>query len=131
MLTVLAAVPALVYVQWCAGSATAAALVEDVDLDFDAAAVGFLALFPPGRKTSSRDAMSAAASPAEPPASQRLRSCCRLAERASCWRRYRSLACLRWRSFLPATGWILLGLSHFRLPAGIHGRQANEPVVYP
>jgi hypothetical protein len=103
---------ALVYEQWCAGSLTAAALVVE-EADFDAEALGFLALPPPGRKTSSSEAMSAAASTADVPASQRLRSCLCLARRASTWRRYRSLACLRWRSFLPATGEILLGPSHY------------------
>jgi len=41
-----------------------------------------------------------------------------------------SAACLRWRSFLPATGRVLLGLSYYPATAGIRGRQADEPAAY-
>src|SRR5579859_5464300 len=92
-------------------------------------AAAFLAA-PPGRNTTSREAMSAAARTALPPISQRLLSCRCRASRSSCWRRYFSLACLRWRSFLPATGRVLLGLSRNSATAGIHGRQAGEPDAY-
>ena len=64
------------------------------------------------------------------PISQRLRTSRCLAIRTSCWRRYFSLACLRWRSFLPATGRILLGLLAYLATAGIHGRQAHDPDAY-
>ena len=74
--------------------------------------------------------MSAAARTALMPISQRFLSCRCRAIRSSCWRRYFSLACLRWRSFLPATGRVLLGLSRYSGTTGIHGRQADEPGAY-
>src|SRR5262249_51348226 len=92
-----------------------------------AEADAFLPL-PLGRNTTSSAAISPAAATALIPVIQRLRTCRCLVTRCSCWRRYRSLACLRWRSFLPATGRVLLGLSCYLATLGIQGRQANEPV---
>ena len=92
-------------------------------------AAGFLG-FPLGRNTASREPTRAKASTPLSPISQRRRTCRCRTNRCSCWRRCRSLACLRWRSFLPATGRVLLGLSQLSATAGIHGRQADEPDAY-
>jgi hypothetical protein len=116
-------------VQWCAGSATVVA--EGVALaDLLGEAVGCFLGVPPGRNTASKEAMSAAPRTALRAMTPRLRCWRRLAIRISCWRRYFSLAILRWRSFFPATGRVLLSLSHYLATAGIHGRQASEPGVY-
>jgi hypothetical protein len=61
-----AAVPVLVYVQWCAGSATVVA--EGVALaDLLGEAVGCFLGVPPGRNTASKEAMSAALALLAPP----------------------------------------------------------------
>jgi len=115
-------------VQWRAGSATVVA--EGVALgDLLAEADGCL-LLPLGRNTASKEAMSAAPRITLRAMTPRLRRRRRLTARSSCWRRCFSLAILRWRSLFPATGRVLLGLSHYLAAAGIHGRQASEPGVY-
>src|SRR5208337_4151686 len=105
----------------------AALAVGEGVADFDAEAAGCLGL-PPGRNTTSRMATSAAASTAPAPISARLRIWRCRASRCSCWRRYFSLACLRWRSFLPATGCVLLGLSHYPLPLVFTGGRPTNPM---
>src|SRR6185312_888903 len=115
-----------------AGSATAVAVgvaLAEALGDLLAAAAGFLG-FPLGRNTASREPTRAKTRTPLSPISQRWRTCRCLTCRCSCWRRCRSLAILRWRSFLPATGRVLLGLSQLSATAGIHGRQAGEPDAY-